>query len=343
MATKIQNDISSWMTSIDLATITISTDKASVEFGVSVGGKTVFSSRYVPDASGRVAVYGMDKIIDRHIPEGGSASVSFLIDGTAAATASVVRCNVWLGVPGSEFMASHFLTPVTEERDSGLGRYESLSVIGSARTDVTATYITGDMKLRTRVFSNIQPVETVAGVRTFNVSPKLFNDFSIGDLVALKVTNGNRVQRYRVLTAPPAHDPALVFRNCFGCWDTAYFVGQKTTVPEYSRSTAEVNGAFVMYDNRETLKHTASTGPMRYGMDRLVRDLARSKAVFLLELDGSPGEQAVITDCNVKHSNTDDFAPQYSITYRMSSRSASDFEAIPPYRIFDMTFDITYE
>lgn len=328
---------------MDLSTVTMFTDRASVEFSVTVGGKTVFASRYFPDASGRISVYGLEKILDRHIPDGGSASVSLSADGSLMASASVVKCNVWLGVDGAEFMESHFLTSVTDERDSGLGRYESLSVTGSARTDVTATYITGDMKLKTRTFSGIQPVETVSGIRTFNVSPKLFNDFSIGDLVGLQVVNGKRVQRYRVLTAPPAHDPALVFRNCFGCWDTVYFTGEKTTIPEYTRSTADVNGAFMMYGNREVLKHTASTGPMRYGMDRLVRDLARSKAVFLLNLDGSPGEQVVVTDCNVKHSNTDDFVPQYSITYRMSSRSASDFEAIPPYRIFDMTFDITYE
>ena len=309
------------------------------------GGETLLSTVYCPGLDGNVTVFGLDHIVEASLELGVIGEFSIIVDGETLAEFSVLRCPVAVENSAQDFIASSFLTSVVNERDTAVGRYECLSVYNpeGLSLDVIASYMGYDGRIAIRQFPEQTPVESAGGIDYFNVSPIRFNDFTIGELIGMIVTCGARVQKYRVLMAPPQHDPALIFRNCFGCWETIFLCGVKRTDVKFTRSSAMINGAFVNYDLDEVLEYKASTGPMRYGSDRLARDLARSPAVFMLKDDGTPGDRVTITECDVATDNADDTIPSFSFTYRRASLRSVDFISPEPYRIFDNTFDLTYE
>lgn len=307
-------------------------------------GTAIVSTTYYPDISGNVVVYGLDKIVTAALADQQIGDFAIYAEDGILAQFSVIPCPVAVELPAYEFLTSSFLTSVINERDTAVGRYECLSVYNpeGLQLTVTASYMGYDGLIETKVFS-ILPVDPDTAISYYNVSPVRFNDFSIGELIGLVVKCGVREQRYRVLMAPPQHDPAFIFRNCFGCWETIFLCGVKETDVKFTRSTAMINGKFVNYDLDEVITYKASSGPMRYGSDRLARDLARSNSVFMLKQDGTPGDRITITECDVKTDNADDTIPSFSFTYRRASLRSVDFIAPSPYRIFDNTFDLTYE
>ena len=307
-------------------------------------GTAIISTTYYPDMSGNVVIYGLDKIVTASLSGQQIGEFAIYVEEDLLCRFSVIPCPVAVEMPAYEFLTSSFLTSVTNERDTAVGRYECLSVYNPEGLEltVTASYMDYDGRIVSKDFP-LQPVDPDAAVSYYNVSPVRFNDFSVGELIAMVVKCGIREQRYRVLMAPPQHDPAFIFRNCFGCWETIFLCGVKETDVKFTRSAAMINGSFTNYDLDEVISYKASSGPMRYGSDRLARDLARSQAVYMLKQDGTPGDRITITECDVKTDNADDTIPSFSFTYRRASLRSVDFVAPAPYRIFDNTFDLTYE
>lgn len=85
------------------------------------------------------------------------------------------------------------------------------------------------------------------------------------------------------------------------------------------------------------------TGPLRQGAEDRVMDLVRSKEVYLLNPDGSTGERLVVTDCDVKHSNEPSELPDLTVTFRYASTISGHVKATQKPRVFDNSFDSTYE
>lgn len=308
-------------------------------------GHVLLDTVYCPALDGNVTVYGLDRILDDAIGDGVTGDFIMEIDSEPVVTFKAFKCHVAVESKAEDFLTDRFMTSVTGERDTAVGRHECLSVYNpeALPVAVSASYISYDGTIVSKEFDSINPIESLDGIQYYNVSPIRFNDFTIGELIAFTVTCGTRRQHYRVLMAPPQHDPAIIFRNAFNCWETIFLCGVKETDVAFTRSSAMVNGSFLNYDLEEVITYKASTGPMRYGSDRLARDLARSSAVFLLRSDGTPGERLTITDCDVKTDNADDTIPSFSFTYRKASLVSTDFVSPEPYRIFDNTFDLTYE
>ena len=334
------------MFSSELTEIAFSTEFPETVFELhGQDGETLVSTLYYPAADGTVVVYGLDRIIETAVVNDSLGHFSIHADGETLYEFAVLPCPVAVESPASEFLFASFLTSVVNERDSAVGRYECLSVYNpeGLPVNVTASYMDYEGRIVVREFPDQSPVNPGTEISCYNVSPVRFNDFATGELIGIEVSCGPRRQRYRVISAPYQHDPALIFRNCFGCWETIFLCGIKETDVGFTRSAAMINGKFVNYDLEEIITYKASTGPVRYGSDRLARDLARSMDVFLLKNDGTPGVRVTITDCDVKTDNADDTIQSFSFSYRRASLRQTDFISPAPYRIFDNTFDLTYE
>ncbi len=346
MAVNIVSQLHDHIFTSELTQLAFTADTTEVPFRLmDAGGAVLLDTVYYPDPGGGIIAHGLNRILDDHIGDDEGAQFSIEIGGEHVRSFKAFKCPVAVETPAETFLFNRFMTSVADERDTAVGRHECLSLYNpdGLPLTVTASYLTYEGKLTTKSFTDLVPVDPSMEIAYYNVSPIRFNDFTIGELVGFVVSCGARTQRYRVLMAPPQHDPALIFRNCFNCWETIFLCGIKETDVNFTRSAAMVNGKFLNYDVDEVISYKASTGPMRYGSDRLARDLARSPAIFLLRSDGTPGERITITDCDVKTNNADDHIPSFSFTYRKASLISTDFEAPAPYRIFDNTFDLTYE
>ena len=348
MAATLVSTLNSVMFLTELTRLTFHTTGSEATFSIKKddAAASFFSTRYIPDSAGNVTVLSLHKLLEPEIADDAVGRFIFMVDGNAVADAvTVIRCTVHVSEPAERFVNDFFLTASSRERDTSMRRRECLTAYCHEWTHptVTATYLTADNGLVRREF--IIPTTSVngGGLYSVDVSPRKFADDATGRLVAFRVKCGRRKMNYRVVENPPASDPAMIFRNCFNVWDTFYLSGAKETDPQITRSTAMINGQFSCYHVEEFTQYTARSGPLRESGVETVRDLARSRTVFLLERDGSAGSRVTVTDASVKATNENTGMPDFSITYRLADIPGGHVDVYRKPRIFDKTFDNTYE
>lgn len=338
MAVNAVSNINAEMFSTELCRLTFETDGESSVLAVRRGADEIFRCEYFPDTAGRVTVYDLDRLLEPYIPDG-FADFSFVADGVplGPGTVRVFRSSARVSEPAESFLGSFFLTACCGERDTAPGRFETLTAYCAKAEPVTVerTFRPASGGIAVAVTESV--VE--AGWRELDVSPDRFADAGAGTLVAYSVRVGNRVARYRVNRELPAADPALVFRNCFHAWETVSLTGTKETTPTFARSQAMVGGRMRSYRVEETVEHKALTGPLRPSMVQVIDDLCRSREVFLLNADGSPGDEVAVTDCDLRRTNEDAAPVVLSVTYRLAERLNAPVKAPRPPRIFDSSFD----
>ena len=343
MPTTLISTIRPVMFSSELDVVQMSTTESPVTVAVTNGADDpVFETELYPLASGSLTLFDVGKLVEDALGKNCSGTFKITANGSTVCSMRVVKSAVTLSLNAAKWTEQRFLTSMTGERDTDMSRFETISCFNPDGDEcaVEAVYLKEDGTLSRMVTVQIPPAEQSGDVWVFNASPAAFAAPERGKLVRLRFAVGARTQSFRVLLDPPPSCRGFVFRNNFGCWETLYCSGDISSDPQFSRQTAMINGRFEAYEVAETDRVTASTGVMRFGSERLVRDFARSKQAYLLEKDGSRGERVVVTECSVKDSNADDFNPQFSFTYRLAKSGASDLDG---FKIFDDTFDDTYE
>lgn len=336
----IVSDLYDKMFTSEFSKLHCSCEDASMQFSVRTGTTVILSQTYYPDDNNQVTIYDLDKLLESSIDEF-CKPFTLLIDGDPVKSVIVFKCATDVSESADTFHTDFFFTPAMGERDTALGRYETVTMFSSTTTAVKAAcmYLCPDGS-----FANItKEVASFSGWQAVDVSPSKFIDKAFGRLIAYEIYAGSRKARYRVLEAPPEADPAFIFRNCFDCWETIYLTGAKQTSPTYTRSNTLIEGEYRMYDVDETMSFKAHTGPLRPAMVPVAMDLARSKEIYLLGADGKAGARITVTDADVKHTNEDSAIPDFTFTYRRANRRTVMTDVVRPPRLFDDTFDDTHE
>ena len=319
----------------------------SVTFLIAVGGITVFSAEYVPDGNGEIRLYNLRRILESHI-DGVFADFVFTVKETGKSNHSVsyrvFKTAVRVSESAEEFLPSFFLTTLINRKTTQLGRYETLSFYPQSVCSVYALasyYCVSGIETKEVPLMSEQDV-VLDAVNSVNVSPSKFVDDSIGELIGYVVRAGERSFSFEVDPTQAKAEPALLFRNNFGCWETMYLTGTVETEYEIKRSHAYIDGKFRQYDIDDTESFKANSGILLDSMLRLGMDLARSKSIFLLDSMGVANEEIVFTDSEIKYTNDDDSMPSFDYTYRRDSFVPSMLNNIRPPKLFDKTFDVTF-
>lgn len=301
----------------------------------------VLSARYFPDGRNSVTIYDLDVLLDT-LPDDISAPVRMTVDGNTLGPdmITIFKCAASMGESAETFVDDFFLTTSMGERDTVMGRLETVTVFTRAeeRVDALCTYRQDDGT----VMSRSTHITSVNGCAMVDVSPARFD--SPGEqLVGYVVVCGKRKARYRVLGYAPGPDPSILFRNCFHAWEVIHLTGKKEMSGAYTRSSALIEGRSRTYHIDEVISYKAMTGPLRPGELPVALDLARSKEVFMVNADGSDPTEITITDCDTKYTNEDNELPDLSFTFRLAERRNARVAVVRPPRVFDMHFDSTYE
>lgn len=303
-----------------------------------VGGSTVLSCSYVP-VGGVVKVYDLDRLLSPMI-EGVMADFTFTVDG-ASQTLHVVQSRARVSEATEDFLAGHFLSSVFSGRDTALGRKEMVTLLSLTGTvNVTAACVYADGE--TCVLQSVGLASSLASgvIHEVDCSPSLLVNDELGTLVQYTVNAGDRLMTYRVSPTATTRT-AMLMRNDFGAWEPCYFTGMVETAPSITREFVMIGGEqrSLRVDEQENLK--SYTGPLRPGSVQLMRALARSTEVVLLEDGNATGDDVVITDQDVKYTDEDGHLPAFTFTWhRASHRSQLKVPIIP--RLFDDTFDDTF-
>lgn len=260
-------------------------------------------------------------------------------DDTKELAFSVSYSRADVGTSASDFCSKHFLTILGGTKITALGRLEYLHYLGTDSASCTALYSDGTT-------ADFTP-EVIGGnnrYTTLDVSPDRF--LTDGkQLISYTVRAGERAQRFDLDPTMPDCAPILLFDNSFGVQELLYCTGTHKVAPEYKRSSARIGGLLRNYDIEETRVFHADTGIMNTAMANWADELFRSREVYLVNIyDGNPtvGKEVVITDSKSEITNDDDNMPRFTFSYQYAQRIHNVLQMDRAGRIFDNTFDHTF-
>lgn len=302
-----------------------------------------------PDIDGVVTVTDVSSLVELYAKQYLQIQIecSFTDDNgtTGINPVTVLYSMADVGTSAADFTSSHFLTVLDGEKMTARGREERLYAYGAASVTVIA-----DVQLATGQFNTLSaeltPFEHVNGtnIYSYDVSPE--NVASLiglvgGRLIGYWVEAGNRRQRFRCITdqVPPA--PSLYFVNSFGCYELLHCVGTHKKDSKYDRKQTRIMGRLRNYRVTEERQFTANTGWLNEAMADWADDLFRSEKVMLWVNDG-PGRDVVISESKSEITNEDDHMPAFEFSYVYAQRIHNVLEPTRAGRIFDNTFDHTF-
>ena len=262
--------------------------------------------------------------------------------GEVTATFQVLYAMVDVGIDAQEFYESYFLSILMGTKVTARGRRELLWYYGEDTAAVTAEYSDGST-------AEFEPA-VIGASDTFtciDVSPDAFITVD-KQLVAYTASAGNRHQRFEMDFGDPDCAPILEFYNSFGVWEYIYCTGTHQVSPEFKRSSTRIGGLLKNYRIEETRTFKADTGFLNTAMANWADDLFRSVEVYVVNvIDGEVvsadgGKEVVITESKSDRTNDDDHLPRFTFSYQYAQRIHNVLQMDRVGRIFDNTFDHTF-
>ena len=338
-------DVANYMFSSALDRIIFSTDQASASFRLFLGDKEIINETYVPDSGGKITIMDLQDLVEPYLASNLIEQFSYQIVDAASASVNktfiVQFCAAEASMDAKPFMESYFLSTLMGEKVTSSGRKEFLHLVVFEATSVSVScmYLTASgHQVKTKSLDDVTNLNQVV---TIDISPDNFTD-AIGELFTYTVRAGKRSQVFLLDLSCPDAAPCLLFTNSFGCQETVYCTGTHALEPEYDRSSTMVDGKLRNYRIEEKRMFKANTGILNVAMSLWADDLFRSKEIYLLE-GIQPGKEVTITDSESKRTNDLDALPAYTFEYRYAQRNQNILQLPRAGRVFDNTFDNTFE
>ncbi len=262
--------------------------------------------------------------------------------GGTSATFQALYAKVDVGVDAATFYSKYFLSILTGTKVTATGRRELLWYYGSDAASCTAEYADGS----TATFA-VPTAGSSASYTCLDASPGNFVS-SGKTLTAYTITAGSRSQRYEMDFSEPDCAPILEFINSFGVWEYIYCTGTHEVSSDYKRSTTRIRGRLCNYKIEETRVFKGDTGILTRAMADWAHDLFRSDEVYVVNVidgavqDSDGGKEVVTTDSKDTITNDDDNLPRFTFSYQYAQRVQAVLQTNRVGRIFDNTFDHTF-
>lgn len=317
-----------------------SADDASRHVTIVCDGVTLFDEELWP-VGGVITLEDLGLLFEPYTSKKLVCGVT-ITDGSSTAAFTILFAKVDVGISAAEFYARRFLTILDGPKVTAPGRLEYLWMYGAEAAVVTAVYDDAT----TGTFS-ATVVSSSSTYRQLDVSPDRF--VANGKrLVSYTVTAGQRSQRFDIDFSQPDCAPILEFYNSFGVWELLYCTGTHRVNPQYKRSSTRVHGKLRNYHIEETRNFLADTGILTTAMANWAEDLFRSDEVYVVNVIGGSitnadgGKEVTITESKSEITNNDDFMPRFTFTYQYAQRIQNVMQLNRVGRIFDNTFDNTF-
>jgi hypothetical protein len=336
--------------------IEINSSATRVNVIITFDDKELYNENLIPDVKGNITigelpdlinVYARQKVVATLVVTLKDQTITTAADGTetitdgtsTSLTTTVIYSTALISDNADTFCAAHFLSRLLGPKRTSLGRLEYLHYDGSEAAKVTAYYSddTTAAFTATKIAGN-------AYYSTVDVSPSNF--VTAGKTLSMfVVTAGSRSQRYEIDFSCPDAAPILLFTNCFGCQELIYCTGTHRVSPDFKYTSVFIGGKLQNYDIEETRNFKADTGPLTFSMADWLSDLFRSDEIYLVNFVNGiadVGRDITISDQKSEYSNDEDELPRFTFTYRYAQRNQNIIETGREGRIFDNTFDNTF-
>lgn len=315
---------------------------------------SIYDEYLYPDSSKAVEVCELDALINPFALQALKGYLRIAVTEDSATTnidTTVYYCSARVEESASNFADTHFLSRLDGKRLTSMGRLEYLHYFGSDTPTATAYYTDGTNATFTPETigggSSPQSGGTEGGFyyKTIDVSP---SNFATTDktLAYYIVTAGSRSQEFEIDFNNPDCAPILAFTNCFGVQELAYCTGTLESSPEVKYTQNYIKGKMKTQTITQVRTLKADTGVLTFPMADWLQDLFTSQEIYLVEMvNGYPNvseDQIAITDCKQDYTNDRDSLPRFTFEYRRATRNTSVIPYHREGRIFDTSFDFTF-
>lgn len=351
MAITITKSLPATCFSSTIPDVEFSVSGISAAVDIAVDGERIYSETLFPVA-GKICLRDLSSLLTPYARL--SLSVDVLIriaertesgnGATASIQAKVIYCKAEILdngeiVDAETFCERNFLTILRGKKVTAEGRLELLHYLGDETPTVRAYYTDDSFADFTPPFfgPNVR-------IRTIDVSAHHFRTEG-KVLTSYYVRVGWRGMKFVIDFAKPEFSPALVFENSFGCDELIYCNGLFTRSPGYERKSAVVDGLYRNYDIKELRTFKADTGVLCDSMADWLDDLFRSYYVRLVHIKGYTariGKEITITDSKSDVTSDDAEMPRFTFSFRYAQRNHNLIDIGKGVRIFDETFDYTF-
>lgn len=309
---------------------------------------TLIDATFFPDDGGLITLADLDQLLSDELRLARRSVLTIEATDDQGSTwqsgdIDIVYCTADVGVTSaSAFIDNYFLSTLLGPKTTAPGRTEFLSATGASAASgtVTASYLTSAGTITTRTTA-LQPDSESNGIYKYVISPADYVDDSKGSLTSFSVNVGARRQDYIVETDRFEPAPVLLFTNAFSCQEFLYCKGEHQADPTYDRQSTRFNGRRRNYHIDETRSFKADTGILTTAEANWADELLRSDEVYLW-VDGAPGREVVITESKSERTSSPQELPRFTFSYEYAQRVHNVVQLEHRGRIFDNTFDATF-
>ena len=327
----------------DFSAISIAaTAESSVSVKISISSTEIFNSTLIADSSGVIIIYDIDRLLRDWM--GSTPMDVHLSFDNSKYDYIILPYDGIMTVSATDFCNQRFLSSLAGTKYTHIQAKEYISFYQVTSSTVTATIdaIWTDGTNTQKTTKTVYTSNSALGlIQNIDVSPNILtapkSEFM---LVAYSVTIEHRKQSYRIVPNGMAQNITdVTFINAFGMLETFHFFGNLTRDLKPSRSSAIISGRKTNYNIEAIPEWTAETGPLTDGMLELFDDIVCAKQAWRT----SDGCAIVITDSDNKQNNSDDTIPSGSVSWNEDKTARMFIAKNWGIRIFDKTFDATYE
>lgn len=355
----------------DAATIVITGVTEDLTLQISVkddtGVLTSFTEMYAPDADGNVTLYGFHKLARTYMtmppllvslalyPVAVTIDVEYLNEGnfTSLFSQKFYYCRQRLsGMDGSH---TGFLSRY-KNRKVRIGQpvhcacidhgqtlqlavaYRNGSTAKYAVVDIVQLESTGNMAVLDTSIPTI--VEYFASLAELEIAS---DDVIYADVI-LRDASGVMIDKIRH-EVDRRYFPQLTtmsFYNLFGAPDSLVLTGKLEQEAEMSATYGTIGGQYLKLDTKLQDKYTANTGYLDRNRQGALKDLVASPEVRLVD-DGALGDIVTVTEVSAVTVRPATEPTNFKITYKLADGGEDSFSRDTDSRIFDKTFDYTFD
>ena len=336
---------------------------------LSVGGETILSETYYPDADGKIVIRRLGELLLPYftLPVAGfvgssrDASIQVQLSLTSDQVGNNVKTSVvhYSRLPINHDFAAPYLHLLSryQEKKTAVGRVEMVSgMTGISRVDVGVAYLLNGVAKYTKI-----QLGNIVNCTTMNVSIDVITaqlntsqsltltpaDVLYYDLYAVQIveTLESVVDKIRLVhdTRNYPHPVNIAYYNCFGVMETITLTGIDERSVDLGGEFAYADAKYRKIDTVPVVSDKVYTGHIDQQTAQALEDLVTSDLVFLYE-NGVLTKEITITDIEMVRKKPSYEPIGYAITYRPVDKRHLEFtQRVLPTGIFDSTFDYTFD
>lgn len=303
--------------------------------------RLIFSERFSKNWQGVIKIREIADLLEPEIQRSLLTNFRYKIGDTSNLVGdfSILYAEVEINIPAEQFAAQFFLRKAIGPKPLLPQSAEYLHFVALEPTSVLA-------KLSYEVAGELIEEEkelTTAAAKDFvtlDVSPVHFIEKE-RKLIGYSICAGARKADYVIDYSAKYNVHSFLFLNSFGCQEVFSCLGLIQTENKIEREHGYSDGIYLTTSQKEERTYKAETGEMSQYLAVTAEDFIRSKEVYLLR--GSlPYKAVTLIGSEIKDSNSLDNSFNYIVEYRLSQRNHNVLDLRQEGRIFDHTFDHSF-